>query len=49
MLVAWLGLIGFAVLGWVNNQNGSVYHQWDVRLSTLYEWLKVGVMPTVIV
>lgn len=49
MLAAWLGLIGFAALGWVNNQNGSGYHQWDVRLSTLYEWLKVGAILTTIV
>ena len=44
--MALLSLVGFVVLGWMNNKNGSGYHQWDVRLDSMTKWAKVRAFIT---
>jgi hypothetical protein len=42
MVIAWLGFIGYAALGFASVQYGSGKHQWDVRLPDFIQFLQVG-------
>ncbi|KAL8885343.1 MAG: hypothetical protein Q9205_001018, partial [Flavoplaca limonia] len=42
IFIAWLAFIAYCAVGWVAVGYGSGKHQWDVRLTDFFTWLKLS-------